>query len=95
MGDYLRQFRISSGYTIEEMAYRLKVYKSTIYKWEHGTSHPQIKNIKKIIDYIGYDPRNYNPLNINETQDNDDYWVIKIDSSENLQWQNLNQKMEM
>jgi predicted transcriptional regulator len=65
MGEYLRQFRVTQFSTIEEVATQLNVYESTIYKWEHGIIQPQHKNIKKIIDYMGYDPRINNPLNYN------------------------------
>jgi len=52
------------GYTIFEMALELEVYDSTIYKWEHGLTKPKPNNIKKIIEFMGYDPRIYNPLKI-------------------------------
>lgn len=52
------------GYTANEMAMELEVYGSTIYKWECGISYPREKNTKKIIEFMGYDPRIYNPLNI-------------------------------
>lgn len=63
-GEYLRQYRLSHGYTAKEMALELDIYESTIYKWEYGESKPQKINIKKIIEFMGYDPRVYNPLNI-------------------------------
>jgi DNA-binding XRE family transcriptional regulator len=65
-GEYIRQYRISHGYTASETAMELDVYESTIYKWEYGESHPQPKNIKKIIAFMGYDPRINNPLNIED-----------------------------
>tara|TARA_R110000850_G_scaffold254614_1_gene380244 strand:+ start:130984 stop:131199 length:216 start_codon:yes stop_codon:yes gene_type:complete len=64
MGDFVRQYRLSHGYTAHEMALELDVYESTIHKWEYSESKPQKKNIKKIIEFMGYDPRIYNPLNI-------------------------------
>jgi len=64
MGDYIKQYRIAHGYTAFEIALELEVYDSTIYKWEYGQSKPKPKNIKKIIEFMGYDPRINNPLNI-------------------------------
>jgi len=64
MGDFVRQYRLSFGYTAHEMALELDVFESTIYKWEYGESKPQKNNIKKIIEFMGYDPRIHNPLNI-------------------------------
>lgn len=64
MGDYLKQYRLAHGYTAFEMALELEVYESTIYKWEYGNSKPSLKNTKKIIEFMGYDPRIYNPLKI-------------------------------
>tara|TARA_R110002111_G_scaffold145328_1_gene211852 strand:- start:110 stop:280 length:171 start_codon:yes stop_codon:yes gene_type:complete len=49
---------------VVETASALNVFESTIHKWEYGYSKPQPKNIKKIIEFMGYDPRVYNPLNI-------------------------------
>lgn len=64
MGEFVRQYRLSYGYTAHEIALELDVYESTIYKWEYGESKPQKKNIEKIIEFMGYDPRIHNPLNI-------------------------------
>jgi len=64
MGDYLKQYRMAFGYTAFEMALELGIYDSTIYKWEYGESHPNEKNTQKIIKFMGYDPRIYNPLKI-------------------------------
>lgn len=63
-GEFIRQYRLSHGYTASEIAIELDVYESTIYKWEYGESTPQQRNIKKIIEFMGYDPRVHNPLNI-------------------------------
>ncbi|WP_435678254.1 helix-turn-helix domain-containing protein [Patiriisocius sp.] len=63
-GEYIRQYRLSHGYSTNELAMELNVYESTIYKWEYGESQPQQKNVKKIIEFMGYDPRIHNPLNI-------------------------------
>ena len=64
MGDYLKQYRISHGYSMFEMSLELNVYDSSIYKWEHGLTKPSPENINKIIEFMGYDPRINNPLKI-------------------------------
>jgi transcriptional regulator with XRE-family HTH domain len=64
LGHYLRQYRMANGYTAFELSLELEVYESTIYKWEYGKTKPTPKNIKKIIEFMGYDPRIHNPLNI-------------------------------
>lgn len=63
-GEYIQQYRHVYGYTARRLAQELDVYESTIQKWEYGISQPQPKNIKKIIQFMGYDPRLFNPLNI-------------------------------
>ncbi|MDC1324662.1 helix-turn-helix domain-containing protein [Flavobacteriaceae bacterium] len=64
MGDYLKQYRMIFGHSTFEMALELDVYESTIYKWEQGISNPNYLNTKKIIEFMGYDPRINNPLKI-------------------------------
>lgn len=64
MGDYLKQFRITHGYSTFEMSLELGIYDTTIYKWESGLSNPNFENTKKIIEFMGYDPRINNPLKI-------------------------------
>jgi len=61
-GEYLKQYRLDSGYTAFEVSLELGVYESTIYKWEYGESHPRKHNIQKIIEFMGYDPRIHKPL---------------------------------
>lgn len=52
------------GYSAFEFALELGFFESTIYKWENEESKPTPKNTKKIIEFMGYDPRIQNPLNI-------------------------------
>ena len=63
-GGYIKQYRLEYGYTAFELALELEVYESTIYKWEYGNTNPTPKNTQKIIEFMGYDPRIYNPLKI-------------------------------
>jgi transcriptional regulator with XRE-family HTH domain len=63
-GDYIRQYRMAHCYSAFELSLELDVYESTIYKWEYGKTKPTPKNIQKIIEFMGYDPRIYNPLKI-------------------------------
>ena len=65
LGDYLKQYRLAHGYTIFELSLELDVFNSTIYKWESNIANPQGKNIDKIIEFMGYDPRIHNPFEIN------------------------------
>ena len=64
IGQFIRQYRMIHGYTIFEFAMELGFYESTIHKWEKEYTKPTEKNIQKIINYMGYDPRIHNPLNI-------------------------------
>ena len=64
IGQYIRQYRMINGYTIFELAMELEVYDSTIHKWEMEYSSPSKNNLQKIINFMGYDPRIHNPLNI-------------------------------
>ncbi len=62
LGDYLKLFRLENGYTAFEMSLELDVYNSTFYKWENNLTKPQGKNLNKIIEFMGYDPRIYKIL---------------------------------
>ena len=64
LGQFLKQYRLVHGYTASEIAIELDVFDSTIYKWEYGISYPRKENTKKIIEFMGYDPRINNPLKI-------------------------------
>jgi DNA-binding XRE family transcriptional regulator len=57
LGDYLKLYRLENGYTSFEMSLELDVYNSTIYKWENNLTKPQGKNLNKIIEFMGFDPR--------------------------------------
>ncbi|WP_169301343.1 helix-turn-helix domain-containing protein [Pontimicrobium aquaticum] len=58
----MKQYRIANSYTAFQISLELDVYDSTIYKWEHGLTKPTLENTNKIIEFMGYDPRIYNPL---------------------------------
>jgi transcriptional regulator with XRE-family HTH domain len=62
MGEFLRQYRLAHGFTQFEVGLELGVNNDTVHRWEIGKIKPQPKNINKIINMMGYDPRIYNPL---------------------------------
>lgn len=61
LGDYLKQYRLENGYTTFELSLELDVYQTTIYKWEKNQTNPKGKNLNKIIEFMGYDPRIHKP----------------------------------
>ncbi|WP_299059159.1 helix-turn-helix transcriptional regulator [uncultured Polaribacter sp.] len=63
IGDYLKQYRLQNGYTTFELSLELDVYQTTIYKWENNESNPKGKNLNKLIEFMGYDPRIHKPIN--------------------------------
>ncbi len=64
LGDHLKQYRLEHGYTVNELSMELNVYYSTIYKWESNEAQPKGKNLNKIIEFMGYDPRIQNKIKI-------------------------------
>ena len=63
IGDYLREYRIGNSYTVFELSLELDVYISTIYKWENNIATPKGKNLTKVIEFMGFDPRSKNLIN--------------------------------
>lgn len=52
----MRRERLDNQLTQSELAKELKVYKSTIDKWERKITIPNANNKKQIIKFLGYDP---------------------------------------
>jgi len=55
-GDYLKRKRLEEGLTQTQVADELKVYTSTIDKWERMRIKPNKKSKEKIIQFLGFDP---------------------------------------
>lgn len=49
----LRQYRLKSGMTVEQIAKIIKVAPSTYYKWEDGSRSPNIKKAILIAKILG------------------------------------------
>ncbi len=52
----MRQARLDDKLTQSDLSLILKVYKSTIDKWERGDTTPNKYNTNQIIEFLGYDP---------------------------------------
>lgn len=57
IGEHLKTYRLIMGLSARQVAKSLDVFVDTVYKWEYGDTKPKIENIKNIIEYMGYDPR--------------------------------------
>lgn len=58
LGDHLKKKRIVSGWMQREVAAKLEVTVWTYGFWENDVTFPVIRNLQKIIKYLGYYPFN-------------------------------------
>lgn len=58
IGDHIRRRRMDLKLFQRDVANIIGVDEGTIHNWEMSHSYPQDKLILKIIEFIGYDPRN-------------------------------------
>jgi DNA-binding XRE family transcriptional regulator len=57
LGEHIRKKRMDLGLLQRELAEIIGVNACTIHNWEMSYSLPQERLIPKIIEFIGYDPR--------------------------------------
>ncbi|MBQ6695514.1 MAG: helix-turn-helix domain-containing protein [Lachnospiraceae bacterium] len=55
LGDRIKAYRKSKGFTQEELAIRLNIVRQTISKWEKGISVPDAETIQKLADVLEVD----------------------------------------
>jgi DNA-binding transcriptional regulator YiaG len=55
-GDYMRKMRLDCKLTQKDLSLILKVYTSTIDKWERGVTKPNNYNKNQIIQFLGFNP---------------------------------------
>ena len=55
LGDKIKVFRKSKGFTQEELAIRLNIVRQTVSKWEKGISVPDAENLQKLADVLDVD----------------------------------------
>ena len=55
LGDKIKVFRKSKGFTQEELAIRLNIVRQTISKWEKGISVPDAETLKRLADVLEVD----------------------------------------
>ena len=48
LGDKIKVFRKSKGFTQEELAIRLNIVRQTVSKWEKGISVPDAENLQNL-----------------------------------------------
>jgi transcriptional regulator with XRE-family HTH domain len=53
IGDQLRKVRRYRGYSLQALAQKTGVSKSTLHAWETGTVEPRVGNLKKVLDALG------------------------------------------
>jgi DNA-binding XRE family transcriptional regulator len=54
--EHIRTGRLDLGLFQRDVAERIGVDKSTVYKWETGRAKPRGKNMAGIIGFLGYNP---------------------------------------
>ena len=55
LGDKIKVFRKSKGFTQEVLAIRLNIVRQTVSKWEKGISVPDAENLQKLADVLDVD----------------------------------------
>ena len=55
LGEKIKAFRKSKGFTQEELAIRLNIVRQTVSKWEKGISVPDAENLQKLADVLDVD----------------------------------------
>ncbi len=55
LGDRIKAYRKSKGFTQEELAIRLNIVRQTISKWEKGISVPDAETIQRLADVLEVD----------------------------------------
>ena len=57
IGDHIRKIRLDRGMLQKEIAESLDVSEETIVNWENSHRNPMIHHMPKIIEFLGYQPR--------------------------------------
>lgn len=58
LGEQLRKIRIQKGMSQGDIAKKLGVHRSYISGIERGIRNPTVKNLERLADALGVDPRN-------------------------------------
>ena len=86
LGDKIKVFRKSKGFTQEELAIRLNIVRQTISKWELAQSYPDFQRLVLLSDYFGLsldalvkdiDVQDVREKNVNEKKLNEIYDDVK------------------
>lgn len=56
IGDHIKKRRVSLGLTQKAVANLISVNECTVTNWEKNYSHPRIKYMPQILDFLGYIP---------------------------------------
>lgn len=55
IGEKIYRLRKQKSFSQEELAFRVGVSRQTISKWEAGTMHPNMENVKTLCEVLGID----------------------------------------
>ena len=58
LGEQLRKIRVQKGMSQGDIAKKLGVHRSYISGIERGIRNPTVKNLERLADALGVDPRN-------------------------------------
>ncbi len=56
LGDHIRKHRLDLGLYQRQVAARIGVTESTIFNWESNATSPSVRQIPKVVAFLGYDP---------------------------------------
>ena len=56
VGDHLRKRRLDLGLSQKDVALQLEVDKGKIWRWENNKTSPAMRDLSRIIVFLGYDP---------------------------------------
>jgi transcriptional regulator with XRE-family HTH domain len=57
LGDHLRRRRLDLGLQQKQLAKLLGCHATSVANWESGARQPGIRELAKVIEFLGYDPR--------------------------------------
>jgi transcriptional regulator with XRE-family HTH domain len=56
LGDHIRKRRYDLGFFQKQVAAQIGVDEITVYNWERNATSPRVRDIPRIIQFLGYNP---------------------------------------
>ena len=64
LGDHLRKRRLDLGLSQVQLAAKVGVGRTTVIKWETNQAQPKLRSIPAIVEFLGYDPLETQPVSL-------------------------------